>query len=148
VSRFKALFQPVALRPGRRLASQIFYLIAGLLEDGGGVLKESGLPLVQLVGLDAVLVTEVREGSFFHEILLENGGLLVATKVPSFSRHWNPPYWGILPERQKKSISVWFKTWSAMMLPKRGPLRRRELRVYKNIQHLFTRFCTQILPPQ
>src|SRR3954470_15890724 len=48
-------------------------------EGGGGVLEEFLLPAVEHGGVDAVLVTQVRNGGAFEEMEPKDGGLLLGT---------------------------------------------------------------------
>jgi len=58
-----------------------------LLEERGGILEQDRLSLVDLVRLNAVLVTKVRDGDLLDQIPLEDGSLLVGTKVSSCRSH-------------------------------------------------------------
>src|SRR4030066_62043 len=59
----------------------------GPLQGPRRVLEETPLPLIDLVRLDAVLVTQVRDGDLLDQIPLQDGSLLVGAKVPSLGRH-------------------------------------------------------------
>src|SRR3954463_4911353 len=47
------------------------------LERGGGVLEGLLLPAIENGGVDAVLITEVRDGGVFEEMEPKDGGLLL-----------------------------------------------------------------------
>src|SRR3954453_14787977 len=47
------------------------------LERGGGVLEELLLPAIEHGGVDAVPITEVRDGGVFEEMEPKDGGLLL-----------------------------------------------------------------------
>src|SRR5678815_402343 len=47
------------------------------VESGGGVLEEFLLPAVEHGGVDAVLVTKIRNGGAFEEMEPKDGGLLL-----------------------------------------------------------------------
>ena len=49
------------------------------LEGGRGVLEELLLPAIEHRGVDAVLVTEVRDRGLFEEMEPKDGGLLLGT---------------------------------------------------------------------
>ena len=49
------------------------------LEGGGGVLEELLLPAVEHGGVDAVLVTQIRDGGVFEEMEPKDGDLLLGT---------------------------------------------------------------------
>jgi len=53
------------------------------MEGGLHVVEQNLLPSVDLIRLDPVLVTEVRNGHFIDQIPLENGRLLVRAKASS-----------------------------------------------------------------
>src|SRR3954447_6430102 len=58
------------------------------LERGGGVLEELLLPAVEHGGVDAVPVTEVRDGGVFEEMEPKDGGLhLDGESFPSLLGH-------------------------------------------------------------
>jgi transposase len=55
--------------------------IGGSMEDLGSSLEELLLPGVELAGLDAVAVTQVRDGHVVQEVLPEDADLLLGGKV-------------------------------------------------------------------
>jgi hypothetical protein len=56
----------------------------GPLEGGSTALEEDFLPLIDLAGMDAVLVTQIRDGRLVDEVPLENGDLLVWGQMLAF----------------------------------------------------------------
>src|SRR3954467_13552887 len=58
------------------------------LERGGGVLEEILLPAIEQGGVDAVPITEVRDGGVFEEMEPKDGGLLLdGESFPSLLGH-------------------------------------------------------------
>src|SRR4051795_1961800 len=58
------------------------------LERGGGVLEELLLPAIEHGGVDAVPITEVRDGGVFEEMEPKDGGLLLdGESFPSLLGH-------------------------------------------------------------
>src|SRR3954468_11310024 len=58
------------------------------LERGGGVLEEILLPAIEHGGVDAVPITEVRDGGVFEEMESKDGGLLLdGESFPSLLGH-------------------------------------------------------------
>src|SRR5947209_1693980 len=52
-----------------------------VLEGGGAVFEEDFLPVVERVGLDTVLVTQIGDRDLFQVVFAENGDLLLGAKV-------------------------------------------------------------------
>ena len=62
------------------------------LECGSGVLEELLLPTVEHRGVDAVLVTQIRDRSALEEVETQNGDLLLSREsLPDFLGHGKPP---------------------------------------------------------
>ncbi len=65
--------------------------LAAVVEDDVTVLKEVLQPAVKLVGVEVVLIAEIRHRDLLDQLLLENGNLLAAGKVTTLLLHEIPP---------------------------------------------------------
>ena len=67
---------------GRHLALQMGgWLFAAALKDEAAPLEKLLLPAVKLAGLDAVLIAQVGDGLFVHQMGFEDGYLFVGRKA-------------------------------------------------------------------
>ena len=66
------------------------------LKSGRCVIEQDFLPGVDLVGLDAVLVAQVRKRDLIDQTPLENGSLLVRAKASSLHTHEILLVWGVI----------------------------------------------------
>ena len=65
--------------------------LAAIVEGGMTVLEELLEPGVELVGVEAELIAQVRNGDLVDEVPLEDGDLLGAGKVTTLLGHGEPP---------------------------------------------------------
>ena len=68
--------------------------LAAGVECGVSVLEELLESVVDLVGMDGVLVAEIGDGNLVDEVLFEDGDLLRAIEVPTLLGHGETPRWG------------------------------------------------------
>ena len=66
--------------------------LAAVVEGGVAVLKELLEPAVDLVGIEAELIAEVRDGDLVEEMAFEDGDLFGASEVTTRLGHGEPPF--------------------------------------------------------
>jgi hypothetical protein len=66
--------------------------LATVVEGGVAVLKELLEPAVDLVGIEAEFIAEVRDGDLIEEVTFEDGDLLGASEVTTLLGHGEPPF--------------------------------------------------------
>jgi hypothetical protein len=66
--------------------------LAAVVEGDVAVLEELLEPAVDLVGIEADLIAEVRDGDLVEEMAFEDGDLLGASEVTTFLGHGEPPF--------------------------------------------------------
>jgi hypothetical protein len=65
---------------------------AAIVEDGVAVLEELFEPTIDLVGVEAKFIAEVRNGDLVEEMAFEDGDLLGPGEVTTLLVHGEPPY--------------------------------------------------------
>ena len=66
--------------------------LAAVVEGGVAVLEELLEPAIDLVGVEAEFIAQIRDGNLVDEVPLENGDLFGASEVTTRLVHDEPPF--------------------------------------------------------